>query len=95
MVQAYSILFLGMPLTAAFQTALNQGNSHLYDVYLKDDYLRVVNINGVSYIGKFGEEIIDFAELIKMQDHIYSLLRNIAPEYAYKEHPLELVPYRV
>lgn len=94
MTQPYSTLFFGMPLTAEFHAAVDPSKNHLYQLYLKDDYLTEINILGTTYIGKPSEELIDLTELKSMQEHIYSLLKNIAPSYPFKEQPLQLIPIR-
>lgn len=94
MTQPYSTLFLGMPLSTEFRAALDPSKQNLYQHYLKDGYLSEKVINGTTYIGKLSEELIDLPQLVSMQEHINSLLKNVAPQFSYKENPLQLIPIR-
>lgn len=94
MKEPYSTLFLGMPISAEFRSAMSQGKNHLHKHYLGDNYLQEIELHGVTYIGKNADEQVDLPKLISMQEHIYSLLRTITPDFPFKDYPLELIPIR-
>lgn len=81
-------------MTAAYRAALVEGKNHLHKLYLDDNYLSEIELHGITYIGKNADELVDLPKLLSMQEHIYSLLRNITPDFPFKEHPLELIPIR-
>lgn len=94
MVQSYTTLFFGMPFTAEFQAAIDSSKMHLYQLYLKEGYFDEMVVHGIRYIGKPSDELIELQELISMQEHIYSLLKNVAPSFPFNENPLQLIPVR-
>jgi hypothetical protein len=94
MTQVYSTLFLGIPLTKELRLILDISQNQLYEHYLAEGFLSEIVIHGTTYIGKLSEDLVDLPQLVSMQDHINSLLKNVAPQFPFKENTLQLIPIR-
>lgn len=87
-------LFLGFPLEKDFVELLNQINPYLRDLFIKKngDYLQEIDFNQINYLGKYAGFIIDSQALEQLEDHIYSLLKKLVPNYPYHKGNLVLFP---
>ncbi|PJD94725.1 MAG: hypothetical protein CK425_10815 [Parachlamydia sp.] len=87
-------LFLGFPVNSHFAAQLSLVNPDIvrYFVQQNGEYLIEVSYLNQLYLGKYIEGVANFAQLELLETHIYSLLKRIAPEFAYREVPLILFP---
>ena len=87
-----SSLFLGYPIDSHLESALIQQNSFLIDQFIGVDpsYLRKIEYQGISYLGKAMGSITDLTSLLLVEENIYSLIKTLAPHISVKENPLFL-----
>ena len=86
-------LFLGFPVDMAYLKAIEAVDPNLKAYFLNcqnGDYLCEVNHEGIRYLGKFAGQISNISDLGLLQNHIYSILRRVAPHYPYETIPLVL-----
>lgn len=87
-------LFLGFPVDQEFSFHLQKVNPHLTSLFIQKSgqYLEEVNFKGVSYLGKYAENVTDSSELELLEANVYSLLKKLVPDYSYEKVPLLLFP---
>lgn len=85
-----STLFFGIPvepnLSTTFQT------NPLYSHYIQEQYLHECDVHGTHYVGKQIGGLTDLDQLIKLQEHIRSLLVKLAPNASLDSLSLQLIP---
>lgn len=86
-------LFLGFPVTEAYQQQLNLISPEICSIFIQDhsDYLQPATLEGQTYLGKRLNVPVDISLLECIQDHIYSLLKRLIPAYSYKDSSLVLL----
>ncbi len=88
-------LFLGFPLSADYQHALDPLPSSLKKMFIQmtpSPYLQQIEYERISYLGKFLGPCFELSSLNEMESHIYSLLKRLLPAYPYQEGALVFVP---
>jgi hypothetical protein len=89
-----TILFLGFPLSAAYQQALIQLPAAERELFIQSQdsvYLQKIENEGMEYLGKSLGPSIDIATLEMSYSHIHSLLKKLIPHFPYEQHPLLLL----
>lgn len=87
-------LFLGLPVSVSYGNQLGLLPKSLRDAFIQQDssdYLRQIESDGVTYLGKCVESPLVMDALESMETHIISLLKMLIPDYPYHEHPLVLL----
>ncbi len=87
-------LFLGLPLSTAYQQELGQLPASMRDIFIQTSvspYLQQVENEGAIYLGKYLGSSVEASLLDALQAHVYSLLKKLIPHYPYEEHPLVLL----
>lgn len=87
-------LFLGFPLSAAYQKELEGVPSAERELFIQNQdssYLQRVESEGAIYLGKFLGSSIEMSALDSYHSHIYSLLKKLVPDFPYKQQPLVLL----
>lgn len=80
-------LFLGLPLSLAFQQELDQLPNSMREIFIQSEpspYLQRIECEGVGYLGKYLGASVELNDLDSLQDHIYSLLKKLIPSYPYE-----------
>lgn len=87
------LLFFGFPLNETVQKEIEKIPEALRALFLNgsDEYLQLVEQEGISYIGKSLGECIDSLSLEMAQVHILSLLKRLLPEQVYEKETLVLL----
>lgn len=85
-------LFLGFAPDAEFEQLLSRANPHLLSLFMGGgDYLSEISYNKRRYLGKPLPLTTPVSQLESLEVHLLSLLRKLAPEYAFSENPPVLV----
>lgn len=87
-------LFFGLPLDKSYQEALESADVSKRSLFIQEiesPYLQRMTFNGCTYLGKYLGSQIDFSFLESLQLHIYSLLKELVPDFPYHHHPLLLI----
>lgn len=87
-------LFLGFPVDSLYRSLIDRADSALVSLFLQDsgEYLQQIDHEGITYYGKlFDKATLHDLELL--ENHIFSLLRKLVPDYAYEETSLYLLPH--
>lgn len=87
-----SQLFFGFPVDSTYQALLDKKSPSLLSLFIKDhpDYLYYIEERGTRYLGKKIGPRLEVSKLDLNQNHIYSLLKRLVPEYPYETIPLAL-----
>jgi hypothetical protein len=88
-----TILFLGFPLSDAYQKRLLELSSIERELFIQKSsspYLQEIENEGILYLGKYLGSIIEMAALETLSFHVYSLLKKLIPQFPYEQYPLLL-----
>ncbi len=86
------LLFFGFPISESFHMELEKIPENVRSLFLKgNEYLQLIEEEGISYIGKCLGECIDSSSLELAQLHVISLLKLLMPKYSYEKHELVLL----
>ncbi|MFI5343462.1 MAG: hypothetical protein ACHQUC_04500 [Chlamydiales bacterium] len=87
------ILFFGFPIDVAFQEALEKVPSAILNLFIQigDEYLKRIDQEGISYLGKSLGQCVDSSTIDLAQGHILSLLKRLVPDYPYNQEALVLL----
>ena len=86
------LLFFGIPISEPFQLELDKIPENVRSLFLKgNEYLQLIETEGISYIGKCLGDSTDFSSLELAQAHVFSLLKLLVPKHAYDKNELVLV----
>jgi hypothetical protein len=87
-------LFIGFPIEGTFSQLLDQVNPTLKKTFIQSegDYLQEIGHEGRRFLGKSVEGPYEVDALELCQENVYSLLRKLAPEFPFEDHPLVLFP---
>lgn len=90
-----SDFFLGLPITSFLSKGLDLVDPARLAFFIQknnDTYLQELYHEETPYLGKYAGKMSDLVSLQLLQNNIYSLLRQIIPDYSYDEIPLVLFP---
>lgn len=87
-------LFLAYPLNSQYEAKLEQIPHSLRVFFIQDhpDYLQQITHNGIPYLGKQLEKVIDLRTLDSLEAHIISLLKRLVPDHPYENDTLTFLP---
>lgn len=89
-------LFLGFPLSTAYQQELNRLPLVERELFIQSEtspYLQQIENDGVIYLGKSLGASVDMAALDGASSHVMSLLKKLVPNFPYEQHPLVLFAF--
>lgn len=88
-------LFFGFPVEGLFALAFQSVSLEMRALFIRPegDFLRQHTRKGVLYLGKEVDSITNLADLELLQNHIYSVLKKLLPDYPCTSTPLLLFAY--
>lgn len=88
-------LFLGFPVEGLFALAFQSIPLEMRALFIRPegDFLHEHTRKGVRYLGKEVDSITNLADLELLQNHIYSVLKKLLPDYPCASTPLLLFAY--
>ncbi len=86
------LLFLGFPINESFSSALERNKPEYISLFIGsgDTYLNEVHFEGSRYLGKYIENETSLGQLELLEANIFSLLKKLVADYAYKSSHLFL-----
>lgn len=88
------VLFLGFPVTDAFQQELSKVAIAERERVIQDHsslYLQRMENEGTLYLGKALGSSIDLDSLEAVSAHLHSLLKTLVPHFPYGQNPVVLL----
>ena len=96
-----ALLFLGFPLSPAFQQELLRVSSVERELFIQEGgvsgeldpspYLQIITYEEREYLGKTLGSIIELNDLEQFCSHLYSLLKKMVPQCSFDRHSLVLL----
>lgn len=86
-------LFFGYPVDAAYRQELERAPLAIRNLFIQigDEYLKCIDLEGTSYLGKSLGQCIDSSVIDLAQVHVMSLLKRLVPDYSYNQDDLVLL----